>query len=167
MAGHSFGAFTTLALAGQVFNPGTKLATSLADPRVKAAIPMSAPAPTNKSQLDESYAQVRIPCLHLTGTRDASPIGDTKSEERRLPFDHCRSSDQFLVTFTDGDHMIFTGRGRSNSKQERAFQQLICESSTAFWDAYLRGDGKAKAWLTNDFKAILGVNGTLELKLPR
>jgi pimeloyl-ACP methyl ester carboxylesterase len=166
VAGHSFGAFTALAVAGQVFAPGAKLNSTLADPRVKAIIPMSAPVPANKQRLDEAYAGVRIPCLHMTGTRDASPIGETLPEERRLPFDHCRNSDQFLLTFQDGDHMIFSGRDWLPSRQERTFQKLICESSTAFWEAYLRDDQKAKAWLTNDFKAKLGTNGTFEMKLP-
>lgn len=83
-----------------------------------------------------------------------------------MPFDHCRNSDQYLITFQDGDHMIFSGR-RQASKQDRAFQGLICESSTAFWDVYLRGDGQARAWLTNDFKAVLGTNGMFEIKLSK
>jgi predicted dienelactone hydrolase len=112
VAGHSFGAHTTLAVAGQIFNPLLARSNSLADPRVKAAIPMSAPAPPNKKLLDECYEQVKIPCLHMTGTKDSSPIGDTTPEERRLPFDHCKNSDQFLSTFKNGDHMIFSGRPR-------------------------------------------------------
>jgi len=166
VAGHSFGAHTTLTVAGQVFNP--RLAnSSLADPRVKAAIPMSAPVPPNKSLLDECYAKVKIPCLYMTGTKDSSPIGDTKAEERRLPFDHCKNSDQFLITFKEGDHMIFSGRPRTmgDGEKDARFHELICESSTEFWDAYLRDDAKAKARLTDEFKSSLGTNGTFEIKL--
>ncbi|HEX5219034.1 MAG TPA: alpha/beta fold hydrolase [Verrucomicrobiae bacterium] len=166
VAGHSFGAFTALAIAGQAFAPTANPQSSRADARVKAIVPMSAPAPANKRRLDESYANVRIPCFHMTGTKDTSPIGDTTPEERRMPFDHCKNSDQFLLTFKDGDHMLFSGRDRRPSKQERKYQELICESSTAFWNAYLRNDAAAKAWLTNKFKAELGTNGTFEMKLP-
>jgi dienelactone hydrolase len=168
VAGHSFGAYTTLAVAGQRFLPGGGKGTSLADPRVKAAIPMSAPVSANKRRLDDVYAQIKIPCLHMTGTLDSSPIGDTKPEERRLPFDHSEGSDQYLITFKDGDHMIFSGRGRllANAKDEQ-FQKLICASSTAFWDAYLRGDSAAKAWLRDDFKAVLGSDGTFEVKMKK
>jgi dienelactone hydrolase len=165
VAGHSFGAFTALAIAGQTFAPTTNPQASLADARVKAVIPMSAPAPANKRRLDESYANVRIPCFHMAGTKDTSPIGDTTPEERRLPFDHCRNSDQFLLTFKDGDHMVFSGRDRRPSKQERRFQELICESSTAFWNVYLREDAKSKTWLTNEFKKVLGRDGAFETKL--
>lgn len=167
VAGHSFGAYTTLAAAGQAFQPGLSRETTLADSRVKAAIPMSAPAPANKLRLDEVYARISIPCLHMTGTRDASPIGDTKPEERRLPFDHCRNSDQFLITFTDGDHMIFSGRPRrmGGGEQDARFHELICESSTLFWDAYLRDDMEAKARLLKEFPDALGPAGKFEVKL--
>jgi hypothetical protein len=127
---------------------------------------MSSPVPANRARLDELFAGVKIPCLHMTGTKDASPIGDTKPEERRIPFDHCKNSDQFLITFKDGDHMIFSGRGRlAGGEKDARFQELICESSTAFWDAYLRGNAPAKSWLTNDFKKQLGADGTFEMKL--
>lgn len=165
VAGHSFGAYTALAVAGQVFNPGLTSRT-LADPRVKAVIPMSAPAPANQHRLDEVYAGIHTPCLHMTGTRDHSPIGDTTPEERRIPFDHCRHSDQYLLTFQDGDHAIFSGRRRP-SKQERGFQELICLSSTAFWETYLLGKEPARQYLTNDFRAVLGRNGTFEIRFPQ
>jgi predicted dienelactone hydrolase len=167
VAGHSFGAFTTLASAGQKFQPGVAKASSFADPRVKAAIPMSAPTPKNKSRLDEVYAGVQIPCLHMTGTKDSSPIGDTTPAERRLPFDHCKNSDQFLITFKDGDHMIFSGRTTRAEPSDKKFQRLIQQSSTAFWDAYLRADAKAKSWLTNDFKRELDDAGKFEMRLKR
>lgn len=167
VAGHSFGAFTTLAIAGQVFQPGISNAGSLADPRVKAAIPMSAPVPANKRRLNEIYAGVTIPCLHMTGTLDSSPIGDTKVEERRMPFDHCKNSDQFLITFKDGDHGIFSGRATRARRSDEKFHRLIQQSSMAFWDAYLRDDPKAKAWLTNDFKGVLGDTGVFEMKLKQ
>jgi len=165
VAGHSFGAFTTLASVGQKFQPGVAKENSLADPRVRAAIPMSAPTPKNKSGLDEVYAGVKIPCLHMTGTKDSSPIGDTTPEERRIPFDHCKNSDQFIITFKDGDHAIFSGRTARTEPSDEKYHALIQQSSAAFWDAYLRGDPKAKAWLTNDFKRVLGDAGKFEMKL--
>jgi len=168
-AGHSFGAHTTLTIAGQNYTPQLGARTSLADPRVKAAIPMSAPVPANKSNLDAVYDAIKIPCLHMTGTKDTSPINDTKAEERRVPFDHSKNSDQFLITFQDGDHMIFSGRPRTmgGGEKDARFHELICESSTLFWDAYLREDANAKTRLANEFKNSLGVDGTFEVKLRR
>lgn len=168
VAGHSFGAYTALAVAGETFLPRSEKEAALADPRVKAAIPMSSPVAANKRRLEAAFAKIKIPCFHMTGTKDTSPIGDTEPEERRLPFDHSNGSDQFLTIFKDGDHMIFSGRGRLlSNRQDEVFQKHISASSTAFWDAYLKGNTKAKAWLTNDFKPVLGKDGTFEMKLKK
>lgn len=166
VAGHSFGAHTTLAVAGAAYSSFGL--GSGREARVLAAIPMSAPAPANKSRLDEAFVGVKIPCLHMTGTQDNSPIGETKAAERRLPFDHCRNSDQFLITFTGGDHAIFGGRERRlDGGKDAEFQRLICLSSLAFWDAYLRNDAQAKQWLTAKFKAALGKEGVFEVKVKK
>lgn len=165
LAGHSFGAYTTLAASGAAYSA---FSVGGGDARIKAAIPMSAPVPANKSRLDDAYAGVKIPCLHMTGTEDNSPIGDTKAAERRIPFDHCRNSDQFLITFTGGDHMIFGGRERLlGGTKDAEFQRLIGESSLAFWDAYLRDDVSAKEWLTTKLQAALGKEGVLESRLRK
>ncbi len=164
-AGHSFGAHTTLAVAGATYS---SLGIGSGEPRIKAAIPMSAPVPAGKARLDDAFAGVKIPCLHMTGTADNSPIGETKATERRLPFDHCRNSDQFLITFTGGDHALFGGRERRTSGgKDAVFQQLICLSSLAFWDAYLCDDTKAQEWLSGRFKDALGPEGVFEMKLKK
>ena len=169
VAGHSFGAFTTLASAGETFAAPGGHAVSFADPRVKAAIPMSSPVPVAKGRLDQAFGSIRIPCLHMTGTKDSSPIGQTSAEDRRLPFDHSHGSDQFLITFKDGDHMVFSGRGRlRGGGNDELFQTFIRMSSTAFWDTYLKDDAKAKSWLVGgSFKKALGDEGTFEMKLPK
>lgn len=168
-AGHSFGAYTTLAVAGEVFvSPRGKQAT-LADPRVKAAIPMSAPVPKNRDQLDAAFGPIRIPCLHMTGTLDNSPIGDTTAADRRLPYDHINNAPQYLVIFKDGDHMIFSGRPRlrGGGQKDAVFQDLIRASTTAFWDAWLKHDAAARSWLEEGgFKKALAGHGTFEMKKP-
>ena len=167
VAGHSFGAFTTMALAGEVFILPDGSEKWHPDPRIKAAIAMS-PSPLNqKEDLDRVYAKIKIPIFHMTGTLDDSPIGDTKAADRRVPFDHIHGADQYLVTFTGGDHMIFSGRmmGRGQREHDAAFQKLICAASTAFWDAYLKGDADAKAWLAgNGFESLLKSDGVFEKK---
>ncbi len=165
VAGHSFGAHTALSVAGAKYAPLGGTVSLAKDPRVKAAIPMSAPAPANRARLAAAFAGVNIPCFHLTGTKDDSPIGDTTAADRRLPFDHCNSSDQYLITFTGGDHAIFSGRDRwfGGGKDEQ-FQRHICLSSLAFWDAYLRDDTAAKEWLRTQFESELGAAGVFEVK---
>jgi WD40 repeat protein/dienelactone hydrolase len=167
MAGHSFGAWTTLAVIGEVFvGPGGREIT-LADPRIKAAIAMSAPVPRDKTKLDQAFGKIKIPCLHMTGTLDDSPIGDTVAKDRRLPYDHIRGADQYLVIFAGGDHMIFSGRGRlAGGGKDAVFQALIRPLTTVFWDAYLKDDPQAKAFLAHGGpEKLLGKEGTAEKKL--
>jgi predicted dienelactone hydrolase len=172
VAGHSFGAYTTLAAAGEAFVGPLGREFSLADPRVVAAIPMSAPVPRKRDLYDRAFGKIKIPCLHMTGTLDDSPIGNTPAADRRVPFDHIHGADQYLVIFKDGDHMIFSGRGRpeglfggKTGKKDARFQDLIRMSATAFWDAYLKDDGAAKSWLGDGgFEKVLDGDGTFEKK---
>jgi predicted dienelactone hydrolase len=169
MSGHSYGAWTTLAIAGESAAGLVKEEPLLADSRFKAVIAMSAPVPgpKRKELLDKTFSGVKIPVFHMTGTLDDSPIGETKAAERRLPFDHIACGDQYLVTFNGGDHMIFGGRSRKigNNKQDEVFRKYILISSTAFWDAYLKEDAKAKSWLAEgDFEKTLGKVGKFEKK---
>jgi predicted dienelactone hydrolase len=166
VAGHSFGAYTTLAVAGQVVG-GRLFQKSFADPRVKAAIAMSAPV-FGRQPLDKAYGKIKIPVIHMTGTLDDSPIGETKAKQRRLPFDYIKAGDQYLITFNGGDHMIFSGRARQGGikdKEDKHFQSLIMVSTTAFWDAYLKGEPQAKTWLKDDgMRKLMAQDAVIEMK---
>ncbi|HEY0782581.1 MAG TPA: hypothetical protein VGE98_09010, partial [Thermoanaerobaculia bacterium] len=164
-AGHSFGAWTALAVAGQSSLPRTPGEVTAADPRVKAAIAMSAPVPHSGEALEAGYRAIRIPVLHMTGTEDETPVGETAAVERRVPFDRITGADQYLIDFEGGDHLIFSDRERDSPK-EPLFRDLILMSSTAFWDAYLKNDPTAKSWLADGgFAAMLAREGTFEKKV--
>ena len=162
MAGHSFGAYTTLAVAGQLFPVGG----SQPEPRIKAAIPISPNAPRDRSTLAKSFGAITIPTLHLTGTRDESPIDPTlKPADRRLAFDHAVKSERDLAIFDGADHMVFAVKPRASSRlTDEKVQDWVRICTTAFWDAYLKNDAKAKAWLTDEFAKELGSGGTFEHK---
>lgn len=146
VAGHDFGAQTVLALAGQVL-PGQ---ITFADPRVKAVVAMSSPVPLGQVPLDVAYGDISRPCLHITGTADNSIVATTTAPQRRLPFDYTHGADQFLVTFFGADHLTYSGHVRpANSGRDALFQRLIAESSTVFWDAYLKQNDRARNWLTD------------------
>ena len=143
VAGHSFGGYTAMAIAGQALGPTAS--TRLADPRVKCAIEMSAPV-ARPAIRDQSYGTITMPVLHMTGTLDDSPIGDTKAAERRILFDLMNHADTALIIFQGGDHMIFSGRAREiedHAKQDAEFQRLICAGTTGFLDGFLKGDPAA------------------------
>jgi predicted dienelactone hydrolase len=161
-SGHSFGAHTTLAVAGQ-----TMAGVDLRDKRVKAIIPMSAPVP--KLGADRAFAGIAVPSLHMTGTLDDSPIGDTTAKERRVAYDKITKADKYFINFEGGDHMIFSGRLTKADRQLDAdFQRVIKQTSLAFWDMYLKNDAKAAAWLTgNGMRDYVGKQAGVETKLMR
>lgn len=175
LAGHSFGGFTTLASSGEQFilPGGRKL--SFADPRITAAIAMSAPVPRNKANLAQALAPIKIPMLHLTGTKDDSPIGDTNAADRRLIYEQIKAEHQYLVVFKDGDHMVFSGRvpglagaGVRGTAGDPALDERIHDwlhqVCMAFWDAWLRGDAGGRKWLDEGLAGVLGAGGTVERK---
>jgi predicted dienelactone hydrolase len=166
LAGHSFGAHTALVIAGQLLIRPDGTTLSLADSRVKAAIAMSPQAPLRIDLADSLYAPIQMPCFHMTGTHDESPLGLTSVADRRVAFDHIRHGDQYLLIFADGDHMVFADRRRhSHAQLDTVLHRLIQAASTAFWDAYLKHDAEAKAWLAGPgFLGVLGAQGSLEKK---
>ncbi len=167
MAGHSFGAWTTLAVSGMNATALDRMGKSFADPRVKCAIAMS-PSMPQGGRLDEAFSTIKIPMLHMTGTLDDSAVNNAKAADRRVPFDRIAGADQYLVTFEGGDHMVFSGRPRAaaGGEKDTLFQGLILQSTTAFLDAYLKGDAKAKEFLAKDgFEKDLGRDGKWEKKL--
>ena len=77
----------------------------------RSGVALSAPSKGKEADC-ASYRSFEVPCLHMTGTEDSSPIGDTTPSQRRIPFDCINGPDQYLVTFAGGDHMVFSGDGQ-------------------------------------------------------
>jgi predicted dienelactone hydrolase len=163
VSGHDFGAQTVLTLAGEVL-PGN---ASYVEPRVKAIVAMSSPVPLGEVPLSVVYGDISRPCLHITGTADNSIVATTQASQRRLPFDNMHGADQYLVTFYGADHMTYSGHLRAaNSGHDAMFQRLIAECSAVFWDAYLKDDAGARAWLAGQaIRAHLAATARVETKL--
>jgi predicted dienelactone hydrolase len=168
VAGHSYGAYTALVAAGRVLVGPDGRTLDLRDRRIRACVAMSSPS-GDADAVRKSYETFVVPCLHMTGTDDKSPIGLTTVAQRRVPFDCIDKADQYLIIFAGGDHMVFSGtRRRGAGANDPVIHSLILVSSTAFWDAYLKGEARAKAWLAQgDFERLLGKNGTFEKKQRR
>jgi len=146
LAGHSFGAGTTLAVAGQNFGAAGRNVASK-DDRIKAAIYLCPPV-TGKLPPEQAYGSIQIPGLLLTGTEDNSPIGETKAADRRIPFDGMQSPHQYLVNFIGADHATFGGRSfRAAKDSDEKYHEMIEEVTTKFLDATLKGDASARNWL--------------------
>ncbi len=148
MSGHSFGAVTTQAVSGEVFLSGRYAAT---DPRIKAAIAFSPSSPRG-GDAKKAFGKVAIPWLLMTGTRDVAPIGNTDVASRLAVFPALPAGGKYELVLDGAEHSVFTDRalpgesGQRNPNHHRA----ILAISTAFWDAWLKQDGAARAWLDGD-----------------
>jgi predicted dienelactone hydrolase len=163
MSGHSFGAVTTQAVGGQTFFHG---GATLSDPRIDAAIAFSPSTPRTgigrfaaAGGVEKAFGDVKIPWLLMTGTKDTSPIGDQTVETRLAVFPALPAGDKYEVVFDGAQHSAFTDRALPGDREPRNpnHHRAILAISTAFWDAYLKGDAAAKEWLAGD-----GVKGELE-----
>jgi predicted dienelactone hydrolase len=148
MSGHSFGAQATQAVSGQKF----PLGKSFLDDRIDAAIAFSpgSPAVGSKSQ---AFGGVEIPWMLMTGTKDVAAIGGQSVRSRLEVFPNLpKSIDKFELVLNDAEHSAFTDRSLPGDKVVRNpnHHRAILALSTAFWDAYLKEDSAAKAWLGSD-----------------
>ncbi|MCB9977009.1 MAG: hypothetical protein H6858_05390 [Rhodospirillales bacterium] len=153
MSGHSFGAMTTQVMAGMPLPDREGNLIDMRDERFRAGILYSPVPIAHLSQLPpaELYGRMAIPLFHMTGTDDASPLEPVGYEHRLVVHEHAGHPEQYLKILQDGDHMVYNGtRGKlsANPKREE-HEQLIKIASLAFWDAYLKDDARAKAWLAD------------------
>jgi len=151
MSGHSFGAVTTQAMAGQVYPNGR----SLPEPRFRAFLAMS-PSGASDGNNDRAFGGLTRPFLSLTGTEDSFTIRPDESDAqvvtgRQQPFAHL-GGPSMLVLLTGGDHMVFSGRqevGGPPRPLDDRHRAIIKAASLAWWDAWLKDDPRAQAWLTD------------------
>jgi len=172
LAGHSFGAHTTLAIAGQAFGRGGAL-DSLADPRPRAFAAFS-PSPGHERRSDpaRAFGGIRRPVLCLTGSLDGDPFArgpggaaerDGQGAWRRAVYDALPAGDKAELWLDGADHMSFGGQDIARpggGAMSRAIQRpaaalepqarhraLIEATSSAWWWAQLAGDNATRAAL--------------------
>jgi len=110
-AGHSYGANTTLLLAGaRVTRAGQAL--DLREPRIKAAIIISAPPFYGEPDVTAILQAIHIPTLHITSTEDVIRIPGYYSDarDRVQVFEATGSAVKTLAVFEGGSHSMFTDR---------------------------------------------------------
>jgi predicted dienelactone hydrolase len=148
MSGHSFGAVTTQAVSGQRFVRGA----AMTDVRIKAAVIMSPSGARRGGDQTLAFGGVKIPWMLLTGTKDSAPIGDADVASRLSVFPALPPGSKYELVLYNAEHSAFTERALPGDAQPRNpnHHRSILALTTAFWDAYLRGDARAKAWLDGD-----------------
>lgn len=161
MAGHSFGAQTTQALAGQRFGlPGI----DLLEPRFAAFAAFSPNAGQAGQSPAEKFGGIKKPFLCVTGSLDGDPFGSFKTPEPRIAvYDALPAGNKALLVLDKGDHGTLAGlkkglelgpaaaaflrREAASLRLEEVHHALVAVLSAAWWLAHLLGDAKAAAQL--------------------
>jgi len=145
MSGHSFGAVTTEAVSGESLPMSSRTFT---DSRIKAAVIFS-PSVPKRGGATKAFGNVQIPWMLMTGTKDIAPIGDADMVSRLGVYPALHGAPKYEVVLNKAEHSVFTDRALPGDHEPRNpnHHRVILALSTAFWDAYLRGDSEALAWL--------------------
>ena len=163
MSGHSFGAQTTLSIAGQA-SPSVGGQSGF-DKRVAAAVAFS-PNARNKNKLEKQFGDIRMPFFSITGAKDGAVLNDgTTVADRALPFQYMPAGDKYLLVLDGADHMVFGGlnapRHKAGGEHDTEIQADVKAVTLAFWNAYLKTDSSAKSWLANGKGEASSIAGVL------
>jgi predicted dienelactone hydrolase len=152
MAGHSFGARTAQAVAGQGMAPG--MVGAWPDPRIKAALMLSPILPAGMTA-QGAFGGVGIPWMLMTGTHDFTPRGTV--DDRLAVFPALPAGRKYQLVLDQAEHSAFTDGALPGDRLRRdpAHHRAVMALSTAFWDATLRGDPAAAAWLDGNGPATV------------
>ena len=164
-AGHSYGANTTMLLAGAEVEREGKL-IALRDPRVKAALIISAPPFYGASDLAKIVKPITVPTLHVTGTKDDIAVpGYRSGAEDRVHVYEAMQTVKELVLFEGATHSIFTDRiDRAGFDLNAIVKRGTREVSLRFFQDVL--DAKAEATPLKRVAAWLDDNASLIAKKP-
>jgi predicted dienelactone hydrolase len=148
MSGHSFGAVTTEAVSGETLPLS---GTELTEPRIRAAVILS-PSVPKSTTAEQAFGAVKIPWLLMTGTKDTAPIGPADMKSRLAVYPALHGAPKYQVVLNNAEHSAFTDGALPGDREPRSphHHRVILALSTAFWDAYLRGDKDALVWLNGD-----------------
>jgi len=153
LSGHSFGAHTTLGMAGQRYpgHPG------VIEPRLAAFIAFSPTLPPVGDPV-MAFDRLTRPMLSITGTRDDDVVGVGATPDRRIGvFAALPPGQKAHLVLDDADHMTFAGQtGRAveivpRSPAARALQSqhhdVIAAVTTDWWRLHLLGESQAQSRL--------------------
>ncbi len=149
VGGHSYGAYTALAIGGATVRmPGSKVAQSFADKRVRAIVALSPQGEGEMGLTARSWETIRVPMLTMYGSRDFAGQRRTPNG-RTQAFNGAPEGDKYDVELAGANHFTFVGPFRRRGVEGNLFQCAKLES-IAFWDTYLKDDKRAREYLDGE-----------------
>jgi dienelactone hydrolase len=163
VGGQSLGAFTAMLLAGATVDVSKKeKAKSFADPLPKAFLLLSPPGKGQQGLTEKSWAAVERPLMVVTGTRDPG-VKNQDASWRLDAYQLSAPGDKFAVFLEGASHLTLSGlsaepgtaapkvgKKATTADTEVAIFQDVKAATLAFWEAYLKGDAGARAFLAGD-----------------
>jgi predicted dienelactone hydrolase len=146
VAGHSFGAYTTMLIGGVTADLGQEKAKSFRDPRVKSMLLISAQGTGQQGLTPESWKDLQLPMMNITGTRDRGARGQGL-EWKKEPFLYSPPGHKYLVVIDGANHFSFGGRFGGG---DDAIVTTVKKCTMHFWDAYLKGSAAARNYLQSE-----------------
>lgn len=161
MSGHSFGAVTTQAVAGQIFANGASMPAG----GFRAFIAMS-PSGDRDGNDAAAFARISQPFLMMTGTEDSFALNPSvaSAQDRLRPYHALPEGvPAVLVNLTGGDHFVFSGSILTSGPRPRDVRhhQIVDAAVLAFLDAWLLEDTGARAWLVTGLPALAGEDAAI------
>jgi dienelactone hydrolase len=157
VAGNAAGAVAAEAIAGALLELPGQSRSNLADPRVRAVVCISPQGPGQSGLTEQSFDQLILPYLGVTGDRDTAPAKFAAAAWHKAPFQRSQPGEKYEL-FVHGDEEtsivserpMALGDSSENAKPTGSMASHIHAATVAFWDAYLKHDIAAKRYLQSD-----------------
>lgn len=169
IAGHSFGAYTAALIGGATLyykSGGTK---SYKDNRMRAVLLLSGAGRDAFGLTEKSWQRMTLPMMVMAGSDDPGIKRAQGPLWRAEPFRFAPPGDKYLVFITGANHLTYLGpwtdaatdaggplhwyrekKATLKHTRDKSFLfDCVKIASLAFWDAYLKDDEKAKAYLAS------------------
>ena len=169
--GHSYGAYTTLALCGArpildylkpPVPPGKGLVDNLSDPRITFGFAMSPQASGGTRFNQDSYKTIVRPVVCMTGSEDISQVfQDGKDQGKTMPaasrleaFRLMPAGMKYLLWLHNADHLCFSDNPKAwilPSASRPDAQRISKAMMVLFCDHFLKQDPSATAYLNTNY----------------
>ncbi|MDX2223827.1 MAG: hypothetical protein SFV21_13835 [Rhodospirillaceae bacterium] len=167
VAGHSFGGWIALIMAGLPVTMPDGTLKSFAEPRLKALVSYNGIGQMAGIP-EDGWARVTLPVFAASGTHDPGATGDGVLRPWRWrmgAYDLAGAREKYGVSVVRGDH-YFGGlicRETAPGPADHDGLAVVNGASTAFLDAYVKDDAAAKRFLKDaDLRTLSADRGFLE-----